>query len=210
MLRDLTGLMHKIVATNENRYQSVVVALQQVTSRLRDSQGGPIGNVMSNGPQDRQSRASSVDLKVSQPLWRVTWLTFLCKREIREHSLVLLRRENKRSPVPPPPEPETIRIFNETGRGGPKGQPGKFTLDFEGPIRSPWNKRAARCFRKHFRQCGLYADWPKKDIEEAFLRHTETIRSHYRRDRGTITLQEVVERNDKASRNNRVNNVRYV
>ena len=117
---------------------------------------------------------------------------------------MLLGRTDKRSPVPPPPEPERIQTFNETGRGGPKGQPGKLRLDLEGPIRSSWNKRAARCFRKHFQQCGLYADWPKEDIEAAFLRHTETIRSHYQRDKGTITLQDVVERNDRASRNNRV------
>ena len=119
----------------------------------------------------------------------------------------MLGRKTKQSPVPPPPEPETIRVFNETGRGGPSGQPGKLRLDLEGPIRSPWNKLAARSFRKHFRQCGLYADRPKEDIEEAFLRHTETIRSHYRRDKGTITLQEVIDRNDRASRKNRVNNV---
>lgn len=129
------------------------------------------------------------------------------QREVRQHSLVLLGRKNKQSPVPPPPEPEAIQVFSETGRGGPKGQPGQLRLDLEGPIRSPWNKRAARCFRKHFQQCGLYADWPKGDIEVAFLRHTETIRSHYLRDKGTITLEDVVERNDRASRNNRKKNV---
>ena len=78
MLRDLAGLMHKVVVANENRYQSVVVALQQVTSKLRESQVGPTEKAISNGPQDRQSWASSVELKVSQPCWHVAWLTFPC------------------------------------------------------------------------------------------------------------------------------------
>lgn len=132
------------------------------------------------------------------------------QREVRQHSLALLGRVDKRSPVPPPPEAETIRRFNETGKGGPKGQKGMLRLDLLGPIRSPWNKRAARCFRKHFLACGLYTNWPKADIETAFLQHTITIRSHYQQQEGEVTQQDVDERNDRAARKNRMNTVRIV
>ena len=81
-------------------------------------------------------------------------------------------------------------------------------LDLLGPIRSPWNKRAARCFRKNFQLCGLYANWPKGDIEAAFLQHTITIRSNYQRQEGEITQQDINERNDQAARKNRVDTVR--
>jgi hypothetical protein len=120
----------------------------------------------------------------------------------------MLDREKRGSPVPPPPGAETIRRFNETGKGGPNGQKGKLRLDLLGPIRSPWNKRAARCFRKHFQACGLYANWPKSDIEAAFLKHTITIRSHYHQQEGEIKQQDVDERNDRAARRNRMNTVR--
>ena len=123
---------------------------------------------------------------------------------------MLLGRKDKHSPVPPPPGPEAIRRFNETGRGGPKGEPEKLRLDLEGRTRSPWNKQAARCFRESFQRSGLYANWPKADIETSFLRHTETIRSHYLRGKGAITQHDISERNDKASRRNRLNNVRTV
>lgn len=122
----------------------------------------------------------------------------------------MLGRENKESPVPPPPQPEVIRRFNETGEGGPDGQPGKLRLDLLGQLRSSWNKRAASCFRKHFQQCGLYADWSKADVEAAFLQHTITIRSHYQQQEGRITQQDLDERNEKVARKNRVDTVRIV
>lgn len=141
--------------------------------------------------------------------WRSLTHSIL-QRDVRQHSLVLLGRDDKRKPVPPPPEAETIRRFNETGKGGPKGQPGRLRLDLLGPIRSPWNKRAARCFRRHFQACGLYANWPKHDIEAAFLQHTITIRSHYQQQEGKTTKQEVYERNDRAAKKNRMNTVRII
>ena len=81
MLRDLAGLMHQVVTVNENRYQSIVVALRQVTSRLQESQTGPIEEVTTNGSRGRQSRASkalSIELKVRRPRQHVIWLTLAC------------------------------------------------------------------------------------------------------------------------------------
>jgi len=130
------------------------------------------------------------------------------QRGVRKHSLVLLGRENNKSPVPLPPDPVTIREFNETGKGGPKGRPGELRLDLEGPVRSSWNQCAARRFRRHFRRSGLYPEWPKSDIETAFLRHTETIRSHYQKDKGEITTFDLAERSDRAAKRNRLNTVR--
>lgn len=64
MLRNLAGLMQQVVAVNEHRYQSLVVALQQVTSRLRESRMDPTEKATPDGPQDHQSRASPLELKV--------------------------------------------------------------------------------------------------------------------------------------------------
>lgn len=129
------------------------------------------------------------------------------KRQIRKHCLLLLGRENNKSSVPHPPDPETIRRFDETGKGGPKARVGELRLDLEGSARSPWNRCAARRFRKDFLRSGLYPTWPKVDVETAFLRHLETIRSHYMKDRGAITLSDLTERSDRAAKRNRLNTV---
>lgn len=121
---------------------------------------------------------------------------------------MLLGRQNRHSPVPPPPTQAVIRSFNEIGRGGPNGEPGELRLDLEGPIRSPWNKKAARRFRKHFQRSGLYPSWPDAGIEAAFLRHTETIRSHYRQQMGKLTQRDINERSDRVSKRRRVVTVR--
>ena len=122
------------------------------------------------------------------------------KRHVREHSLVVLGRKDKTEKVPRPPSSDRIRTFLETGRKGPNGKPGKLRLDLEGPIRSPWNKRAAICFRRNFRKSGLYGHWPKEDVEEAFLRHTETIRSQYRRQVGDFTERDLILRRSRSAR----------
>lgn len=126
------------------------------------------------------------------------------KRHVRTHSLVMLGRKDGTAQVPPPPSNDRIKIFLETGRRGPKGKTGKLRLDLEGPIRSPWNKRASHCFRKHFQKSGLYGPWPGEDIEEAFLRHTETIRSHYQRQTGDFTEDDIVLRRIRSARRNRL------
>lgn len=131
----------------------------------------------------------------------------LAKRHIRTHSLVMLGRKDKNALVPPPPSSDQIKTFLEMGKRGPKGEAGELRLDFEGPIRSPWNKKAARCFRRHFQKSGLYGPWPKADIEEAFLRHTETIRSHYQRQIGAFTEDDLLLRRTRSAGKTRLQKV---
>ena len=112
----------------------------------------------------------------------------------------MLGRKDKTAQVPPPPTCDQIQTFLETGKNGPKGKVGELRLDLNGPIRSPWNKGAARRFRRNFQKSGLYGPWPKADIEEAFLRHIETIRSHYRRQTGNLTGDHLLRRVRSARR----------
>lgn len=126
------------------------------------------------------------------------------QRDVRQHSLALLGRKDRKSKVPAPPDPEAIRRFNQTGKGGPKAEPGLMRLDLDGPVRSPWNRRAAHCFRKHFRKSGLYERWPKQAIEDAFLRHTLTIRSHYLQQKGVVTDHDLAVRRVKGAQKNRL------
>jgi len=123
---------------------------------------------------------------------------------VRQHSLLLLGRKDRESRVPAPPDPETIKKFNQIGRGGPTAGPGSLRLDLDGPVRSPWNRRAAQCFRRHFRKSGLYEKWPKQAIEDAFLRHTLTIRSHYLQQKGVVTNHDLNARRVKGARKNRL------
>ena len=58
--------MQQVVAFNESNYQNIVVALQQVTSRLRESPTGHTEKVTSTGSQDRQSLGSPLELKVKR------------------------------------------------------------------------------------------------------------------------------------------------
>lgn len=123
---------------------------------------------------------------------------------MRQHSLLLLGRKKRKSKVPAPPDPETIDEFNQTGRGGPTAEPGLLRLDLDGPTKSPWNRCAAHCFRKHFLKSGLYENWPKQAIEDAFIRHTLTIRSHYLRQKGAVTNRDLNTRRVKSARRNRL------
>lgn len=199
--------MQQVVSNNEAKYQDVVGALHKVASRLRESRD-EFTEARSN-PKARSKSSIPLELKVNLLRFPIIGLCahVISQRGVRKHSLILLGRENNKSPVPPPPNPATIQKFNETGKGGPIGKPGELRLDLEGSVRSPWNRRAARCFRKHFRGSGLYPKWPKSDIEVAFLRHTETIRSHYRKDKGVVTSFDLAERSDRAAKRNRLNTV---
>lgn len=199
--------MQQVITNSEAKYQDTFEALQKVASILRKSREEPTET--KSNLKARPKSSIPLELKVNFlgcPIVGSCAHT-ITQRGVRTHSLILLGRERNKSPVPPPPDPVTIQRFNETGKGGPKGKPGELRLDLEGPVRSLWNQRAARCFRKHFQRSGLYPEWPKSDIEGAFLRHTETIRSHYQKDKGTITPFDLAERSDRAAKRNRLNTV---
>jgi len=173
----------------------------------------------SDAPQEGPSRAQKipapstrldVHLKVCAPLQRcVHGLTSAFQADVRQHSLLMLGRPDKMSPVPDPPSPRTLARFVERERGGPSKRLGQLRLDLDGPVRSPWNRRAARCFRKNFQKSGLYRLWPKRLVEEAFLRHTLTIRSHYCEQMGLAAASDARERRVRCARKNRLKTVSF-
>lgn len=128
----------------------------------------------------------------------------LVQRLVQKHALVMLGRKDKAAQVPPPPSNGQIKAFAETGQRGPKDEAGELRLDLEGPVRSPWNKEAARCFRRDFHRCGHYGSWPEADIEEAFLRHTETIRTHYQRQAGNLAESDLLSGRIRSARKTRL------
>lgn len=164
---------------------------------LRPFRGSGSGTGSSKASKSKGKHTTSLALKVRHPRNDGHDLT-PAKREVRTHALVMLGRKDKTAQVPPPPSRDRINAFYETGKGGPKGEVGKLRLDLEGPIGSLWNKRAARCFRRDFQKSGCYGSWPKADIEEAFLRHTETIRSHYKRQTGGLADDDLLRRSRSA------------
>jgi hypothetical protein len=126
---------------------------------------------------------------------------------VRQHALLMLGRADGSSPVPDPPPPQTIERFNIQQVNGPSERLGQLRLDLDGPVRSPWNVKAARCFRKNFNGSQLYRQWPNEIIEEAFLRHTETIRTHYHRQIGRVSSSTALDRRIRSSRRSRVKTV---
>lgn len=87
---------------------------------------------------------------------------------------------------------------------------GELRVDISGSVRSAWNRKAARRFRKTFEKTQIYPHWSKKDIEEAFLRHVETIRSHYHQQNGTVSTDEANFRRVRAARRSRLKTVSTV
>ena len=63
ILRAIAGMMQQVVANNETKYQAIIGALQQVSSRLRESQEGST-NTTSGNFKARQSSGSPLELKV--------------------------------------------------------------------------------------------------------------------------------------------------
>ena len=119
----------------------------------------------------------------------------------------MLGRTDTSPLVPNPPDPQIIEQFNINDTGGPSKRIGRLRLDLEGPVRSPWNVRAARCFRKNFNKSQLYRKWPNKLVEEAFLRHIETIRTHYFQQTGRVPANTAMERQIRSARRSRVKTV---
>jgi len=126
---------------------------------------------------------------------------------VRQHALLMLGRTDGSSPVPDPPPPQTIEQFNLKQVHGPSKRLGRLRLDLDGPVRSPWNVAAARRFRKNFNKSQLYRQWPNETIEEAFLRHTETIRAHYHQQIGLVSSSTTLDRKIRSSRKSRLNTV---
>ena len=126
---------------------------------------------------------------------------------MRKHALLMLGRANKSSPIPEPPESRIIEQFNTNKTGGPSEELGTLRLDFNGPIRSPWNLRAAQCFREAFTRSQLYQQWSREDVEEAFLRHIETIRTNYYKQVGRIPARTALENQIRSARRSRLKTV---
>jgi len=122
----------------------------------------------------------------------------------------MLGRTNGKVPVPEPPSPKELEYFNETGRRGPSKKIGELRIDVTGPVRSAWNRKAAQRFRRTFQKSRIYTRWPKEDIEEAFLRHVETIRSHYHQQNGSVSSNETDFRRSRAARRSRLKTVRAI
>lgn len=122
----------------------------------------------------------------------------------------MLGRTNRMAPVPEPPSPGEIEHFNETGKRGPSKKIGELRIDINGPVRSAWNRKAAQRFRRTFQKTQIYSRWSKGDVEEAFLRHVETIRSHYRQQNGSISTDEADFRRIRAARRSRLKTVRTI
>ena len=129
------------------------------------------------------------------------------KAQVRQHALLMLGRINTSSLVPAPPDPQLIEEFDANESGGPNEGSGQFRLDLEGSVRSPWNMKAAQCFRESFNKSELYRKWPDDIIEEAFLRHIETIRTHYRQQTGRISTEETMDRRIRSARRSRAKTV---
>lgn len=100
-----------------------------------------------------------------------------------------------------------IEQFNLKQIRGPSKRLGRLILDLDGPVRSPWNIRAAQCFRKNFNRSQLYNRWPNDLIEEAFLRHIETIRAQYHRQIGRVSASTALDRRIRSSRKSRLKTV---
>ena len=165
--------------------------------------------------QRQQRRRTKIDLGLRVRLLftsvsiRGTRRTKPCitKAEVRQHALLMLGRTDKSSPVPDPPSPRAIERFHLKQARGPSKRLGRLRLDLDGPVRSPWNVKAARCFRKSFNKSQLYRQWPNEIIEEAFLRHTETVRTHYHQQIGRVSSSTTLDRKIRSSRKSRIKTV---
>lgn len=114
---------------------------------------------------------------------------------------------NKTEPIPEHPSADEITNFNETGKHGPSKALGRWRPDLIGPKKSPWNKAAARKFRRHFLKCAQYGDWPAEQVEKALFVHMDTLRARYKVQTGQRSLDEQLQMTIKASRTSRLKTV---
>ena len=144
------------------------------------------------------------------PTYSLLPFSHFSQADVRRHALLMLGRTNSDSLVPEPPFPDEIEHFDETGEGGPSDEVGELRVDVCGPVRSAWNKVAAQQFRRAFQKSHPYSCWREEDVEEAFLRHMETIRSHYRKQNGSVPASEVNYKQSRAARRARLKTVRIL
>lgn len=115
--------------------------------------------------------------------------------------------DSKHEEIPEQPSMDEIANFNETGKHGPSKEPGRWRPDLTGPMKSPWNKSAARRFRRHFLKCQQYGDWPAEQVERAFFVHMNTLRARYRTQTGQGDLDEKLQMAIRAARISRLKTV---
>ncbi|KAI0056973.1 hypothetical protein BV25DRAFT_1763612, partial [Artomyces pyxidatus] len=72
------------------------------------------------------------------------------------------------------PTTEEVRVFGETGHGGPGLEP--FRVDIEGSQRSIWNLTAADLFAEAFVKCGDYDHKDTTLIAETFIVHIRALK----------------------------------
>lgn len=92
--------------------------------------------------------------------------------------MIMLGRETKNDPLPPPPDGDEIVQFVTVKRGGPSVE--NFRLEFGKMHLTPWNKKAAKVFAQSFIESGQYTSDDKEAIETSFRTHIKTLCSHYR------------------------------
>ena len=130
------------------------------------------------------------------------------QRYVRIHTAIMLGIRNLRDDdIPENPSADEITNFNETGKHGPSKTPGRWRPDLTGPKKSPWNKAAARRFRRHFLKCAEYGDWPVEQVEKALFVHMDTLRARYKTQTGQRGLHERLQVAIKAARVSRLKTV---
>ena len=108
--------------------------------------------------------------------------------------------------LPSPPTKADMISFEQQRAAGPTRE--DFTVDYLGPVKSQWNRTAARVFRESFTASHLYPSFSALDIENGFLTYLEgTLRKRYRRQIGDVDSDDEILRCVRSSRNSRVRTV---
>ncbi|KAI0054262.1 hypothetical protein BV25DRAFT_1817251, partial [Artomyces pyxidatus] len=121
-------------------------------------------------------------------------------REIRDHTLRMMHRKNKRSPLPQQPTEDELKLYEVRGIRGPEET--NFRVWLESNLGRPWNKRAAEVFAKSFRiRNGKMAT--REELEKRFIRHLYALQKQRVGFKQDKTPKEQQKERDRATANGR-------
>jgi hypothetical protein len=126
--------------------------------------------------------------------------SMLYQRMIREHGILLMKRDSSDSKFYDLPTPEEVAVFDPT-----KGEcctVERFRVDLRGFAKSDWNVSAAKIFARDFLEAHpQYKASKLREVENAWTTHVDYLRKVYRAQ--TSEIQEVNVRKQRNRRKER-------
>ena len=130
-------------------------------------------------------------------------LTCPRQEEVREHTRLLMKRDNHGSPFDPRGIPSAEAVENWSPSQGPACTAEEFKPDMNGTPGSPWNRSVASVFVNDFVKTGQYQSQDEVAVKRAFTSHLRHLIRQYKEQSEERSPEDVLEKKNLRSQQQR-------